>query len=174
MAPDSAIGPLEELAHLAHQRERRQRARVASGAAGHQDQTVDARFQRLLGVADRNHVMHDDAAVAVDRVQHLLRRRAQRRDDDRDLVLDADFDVVREAVVRLMDDLVDGDRADALVRIGRLVVGQFLLQVGQPDIQHFRRARVQRREGADDAGLALGGDELAAAGDEHRGGDDGK
>jgi hypothetical protein len=30
------------------------------------------------------------------------------------------------------------------------------LQVGQPDVELLGRTRVQRREGADDAGLALG------------------
>jgi len=70
--------------------------------------------------------------------------------------------------------MVDGDRADALARVGDLVVGQFFLQVGQPDVEHFRRARVQRRERTDDAGLALRRHERGAAGDEHRRGDYGE
>ncbi len=165
---------LEHLADFAHQRERRQRARMATSASGHQDQAIDARFQRFLGVADRDDIVQHDAAVRMHGVHHLARRCAQRRNDDRYLVLDADFDVMRQAVVRLVDDLVDGDRADLLARIGRGVVGQFALQVGQPDVEHLGRPGIECRERADDAGLALGCHQRGPAGNEHRRSDDRK
>jgi hypothetical protein len=57
--------------------------------------------------------------------------------------------------------------------IGGLVLRQFALQVGQPGVEQLGRTRVQRREGADDARLALRGHQRRAAGDEHRRGDDG-
>jgi hypothetical protein len=88
-------------------------------------------------------------------------------------VLHADLDVVREAVVRLVHDLVDGDRADLRLSGWRPGNRPARLQVGQPGVEQLGRAGVQRREGADDAGLALRRDQRRAAGDEHRRGDDG-
>jgi hypothetical protein len=141
---------------------------MAASAGRHQDQAVDAGFQRLLRMPDRDHVMQHDAAVAVDRIHHLFRRRAQRGNDDRDAVLDAHLDIMREAVVGLMHDLVDRDRPHLRIRIGSLVGGEIGLDVGQPRIEQFRRARIERRERADDAGLALRRDECRTAGDEER------
>jgi hypothetical protein len=85
----------------------------------------------------------------------------------------AHLDVVRQAVVRLVHDLVHRDRPDSLAGIGGLVIGQLPLQVGQPHVQLLGRACVQGREGADDAGLALRSHQRGAAGDEHRRSDDG-
>ncbi len=165
---------LEEFAYFAHQCERRQGPRMTAGAGRHQDQTVDTRFQRLLRMADRNHVMQHDAAVTVDRIHHFRRWRAQAGDDDRHLMLDADRDVVRQAVIRLMDDLVDRDRPDFRIRMRCLVCRQLSFQVCQPDIQQFRRTGVKGRERTNDACLALRGNQGRAAGDEHRRTDNGK
>jgi hypothetical protein len=44
----------------------------------------------------------------------------------------------------------------------------------QPLVQHVRRPGVQRRERADDAGLALRNDEFGPGNDEHRRADDGQ
>jgi hypothetical protein len=118
--------------------------------------------------------MQHDAAVAVDGVQHFFRRRAQRGDDDRNLMLHAHFHVMGQAVIGLVHDLVDGDRADALVRVRGLEFGQLFLQIRQPHIQQLGRTRIQRRERADDAGLALRRHQRRTAGNEHRRSDDRK
>ena len=70
---------------------------------------------------------------------------------------------MRQTVVRLVHDLIDGDRPDPLVRIGRLVVRQLLFQIGQPGVEQFGRARIEGGEGTDDAGLALRRDERRPA-----------
>jgi len=146
---------------------------MAAGAGCHQDQAVDAGFQRFLCVADRNHVVQHDAAVAMDRIQHFLGRRAQAGNDDRDLMLDAHFDVVRQAVVGLMHDLVDGNRADDRFGMFFLIGGEVGLDLREPGIEQGCRARIERRERADDTGLALGGDQGRAAGDKQRRGNHG-
>ena len=146
---------------------------MAAGAAGHQDQAIDARLQRLFRVADRNHIVQHDAAIAVDGVEHFLGRRAQRGNDDGNPVFHAHFHVMRQAVVRLVHDLVDGDRSHFFIGIGGLEGGQFGLQLREPGVEQFGGTRVQGREGTDDTGLALRRDEGRAAGDEHRRGDNG-
>ncbi|MNN41696.1 hypothetical protein D3C81_1558300 [compost metagenome] len=73
-----------------------------------------------------------------------------------------------------MDDLVHGDRAHPLARVRRLERGQVLLHLREPLVEQLRRARVQRGEGADDAGLALRQHQFRIADDEHRRGDDGQ
>ncbi|MNN66864.1 hypothetical protein D3C81_1824640 [compost metagenome] len=40
----------------------------------YQDQAIHAGFQRFLRMTNRNHIVQDDAAIAVDRIHHFLRR----------------------------------------------------------------------------------------------------
>ena len=109
--PDSTIGAVEHAPHFADERERRHRARMPARAGRDENQAVDARFQRLLRMTQRNHVVQHDAAVAMHRVDDLTRRCAQARDENGHLVFDAHAHVVLEPRIRLMNDLVDGDRA---------------------------------------------------------------
>ena len=60
---------------------------MAAGAGADRDDAVDAGLGRLLGVAARDHVVEDEAAVGmhgVDQVAH----RAERGDDERHAVCD--------------------------------------------------------------------------------------
>ena len=86
IAPDSRIVLSKNARISAHQRERAHGAGVAAGAGAHRDQPVDAGRRRLLGVAHVDHVVEDEAAVAVHRVDHLLDG-AERGDHQRHLVL---------------------------------------------------------------------------------------
>src|SRR5216684_9017554 len=78
-------------------------------AGADQDEAVDPLLERLLGMADRDHVVEDDAAVAVHGLDDLGGR-PQAGDDDRHALPDADRDVMLEPVVRRMGDLVDRER----------------------------------------------------------------
>ena len=109
--------------------------------------------------------MQHDTAIGMNRIQHFFGRRAQRRDDDRYPVLHADLDIMRKPVIRLMHDLVHCDRANHCIRMRCAVRGQRLFNLGKPLVEHLGRARIQRREGADDARLALFNHQLRAAGD---------
>ena len=95
-------------------------------------------------------------------------RRAQRGDDDRNLVLHAGLHVLHQPVVGGVADLVDRVGRDLLLRVQRLVFAEFVLDPVQPFAELLDRARVQRRERADDAGLALGDHELGPGDDEQR------
>lgn len=147
---------------------------MAAGAGRHQDQAVHAGLQGLLGMAQVDHVVQHDAAVAVHRLHDLGRRRAQAGDEDRHLVLDAHAHVVLEPHVRLVDDLVHRDRADHRLRMPFAMRGQLVLDLREPAVEQFGRARVERRERADDARLALREHQLGVTDDEHRRGDDGQ
>ena len=147
---------------------------MAARAGRDQDQPVHTRFQRLLRMTDVDHVMQHDAAVAVDRVDDLLGRRAQAGDENRHLVFDAHPHVMLEPRIRLMNDLVDGDRADHRVRMGGLVLGERCLDLREPFVEQLRRPRIERGERADDTGLALGQHEVRIADDEHRRGNNGQ
>ncbi len=158
---------VEPLADLVDQRERRGRARMAARPGRHRDQPVRALVDRLLGEGVVDDVMQHDAAIAVHRVVDLLAR-AQRGDDDGHLVFHAQCQVVLEPVVGLVHDLVDGERRRGLVRMLRIVFGQRRGDALQPGLQQLGRARVQRRERADHAGLALGDHEIRIGDDEQR------
>ena len=140
---------------------------MAARTGAHQDQAVDAGLQRALGVRHVGHVVEHQAAVAVRRDDHVVRG-AQRGDLDRHLVLLAHVDVVLQAVVGAVHDLVHREGRDLLLRMLRLVVGQLAGDALQPLLEHLLRARVQRREGADDSRLALLDDEVRIGHDEQR------
>ena len=92
-------------------------------ARRHGDQAIRAFLDRLLGEFIVDDVVQHDAAVAVHRLVHVFTR-AQRRDDDGHLVLHAQLQVVLQAVVRLVHDLVDGKWRRRLVRVLGVVFGQ--------------------------------------------------
>ena len=94
--------------------------------------------------------------------------RAERGDRQRHLVLDADFDVVLEAVVGLVHDLVDRERRRRPFGMRFVVGGEFFLDAMQPFVEQLGRARVERRECTDDAGLALRDDQFRPRNDELR------
>jgi hypothetical protein len=71
-------------------------------------------------------------------------------------------------------DLVDRVGGDLLLRIERLVFAELVFDPRQPLIELFDRTRVERRERADDAGLALGDNKLRPQHDEQRRADHGQ
>ncbi|MNS99054.1 hypothetical protein D3C72_1334410 [compost metagenome] len=158
-------------AHFGQQRERAQRARVAARARAHQDQPVHARFQRFLGVAQRGDVVKDLAAPVVHALDQVSRR-AQAGDDQRHAVAGAHGQVLFQAVVGLVDDLVDRERRHGGAGIRFAVRGKPGLDLVQPIGQEALRARVQRGERTHDAARALRDHQLRVGHDEHGGADD--
>jgi hypothetical protein len=55
-----------------------------------------------------------------------------------------------------MANLIDRVRRHLLVRIARLVLAEFFVDLRQPLVELLDRPSVERRKGADDTGLALG------------------
>src|SRR6266852_4355647 len=104
---------------------------MAAGAGADQYQPVDALLQRLLGVAHADDVVQHDATIGTRRLHHF-RRRAQRGDHDGHLVLDADRNVVRQAVVGRMHDLVDGEGRHLLLGVRALICRELALDAEDP------------------------------------------
>ncbi len=169
--PESASGPLEPLADFLDERERALDARVAARARRHGDQAVGTLLDGLVGELVVDDVVQHHAAPAVHGLVHVLAR-AQGRDDDRHLVLGADLHVVLQPVVALVHDLVDGERCGGRFRMGAVPGRERFGDLGEPFVQQFGRPGVERRHGADDAGLALRDHQLRIADDEQRRADD--
>jgi len=146
---------------------------MAAGTCRHRDQAVSALLDGFVGKGVVDDVVHHHTAVAVDGFVHIGAS-PQRGDDHRHLVLDDHLDVVIQAVVALVHDLVDGERCGRVVRVGLVVGRQGLGDLGQPLVQLGCRAGIERRHRADHAGLALLDDELGVADDEQRRADDRK
>ncbi|CBW76257.1 unnamed protein product [Mycetohabitans rhizoxinica HKI 454] len=104
----------------------------------------------------------------MDRVNHLLDRRAQTGNEDRHPMIDAHAHVALQTSVGLMHDLIDRDRADHRVRMLGTVLDQRLLDLREPCVEQFRRPRIERGKGSDDARLALREHQFRVAHDEHR------
>ena len=156
-------------ANFLHQGKGRDGPGMAAGTGGYRDQAIGAFLDRLAGKAVVDDVVQHDAAVGVHRlVDELLG--PQRSDHDRHLVLHAQFQVVLQAVIGAVHDLVDRKRRRGSVGIGRVPSRQLRGDLLQPFFQLLRRPGIQRREGADDTGLALGDDQVRIGDDEHGGG----
>src|SRR5690348_16141019 len=82
---------------------------MATRPGANRNEPVDTLVDRLLRMTDVDDVVKYDAAIGMRRLDDLLRC-AQRGDDDRHFLALADFDVVRQAVVGGMADLVHGKR----------------------------------------------------------------
>ncbi|MEY9124944.1 hypothetical protein ABIA09_004506 [Bradyrhizobium yuanmingense] len=158
---------------LAHQREGRQRAGVSARTGADQDQAVDTLLGGLARVLDVDDVVEHQPAIGM-RGLDDLRRRPQRGDDDRRLVVDAGLHVFHQPVVRGMADLVDGVGRDLLAGIARFVLAQLILDPAQPFAELLDRTGVERGKGADDARLALGDHQFRAGDDEQRRADHGQ
>ena len=156
---------VEPLADFLDQGKRALHAGMAASARRHGDQAVRALLDGLVGELVVDDVVHHHAAPAVHGLVHVLAR-AQAGDDQRHLVLGADLQVVLQAVVALVHDLVDGKRGGRRFRVRPVVRGQLFGDLGQPVLQHFRRAGIQGGHGTHDTGLALGNDQLGVADDE--------
>ncbi len=78
------------------------------------------------------------------------------------------LDVVLQPVVGAVRDLVDREGRHFLLGMLGLVLSQLAGDALQPFLEHFLRPRVQRRERADDAGLALLDPQVRIGDDEQR------
>ena len=83
-------------------------------------------------------------------------------------MLHADFHIVLQAIVGAVHDLVDGEGRDPTVGVGLLIGGQFGLDLDDPLLEQFLGPRIERREGADDARLALRDHQFGYRHDEQR------
>ena len=128
---------------------------MAAGAGRHGDQPVGALANRRMGMTVVDDVMQNDAAVGMHGVVHLWHR-AERRDDDGNLVFDAHRQVMLQPFIGAMNDLVDGEGGGGSVRVAGVVCRQLLGDHRQPLVELAFRPGVEGGKSADDAGLALG------------------
>ena len=163
---------VEPLPYLLNEREGRQRPGMAARARRDRDQPVRTLADRRTGMPVVDHVVQHDAAIGMHGLVDLGHR-AQRRDHDRHLVFDAHAQVVLKPFVGGVHDLVHRERRGRPVRIGSIVGGQCLGDLGEPRVELALGPGVQRRKRADDAGLALGKHHRRMRQDEHGGRDHG-
>lgn len=107
---------------------------MSACTGGHQNQPIHAGFQRLLGMADGCDVMKDQPAPAMD-CRSNVGGRAQAGNDDWNLVFLAGLHVVIKPVVGGMDNLIDGEWGNFLLRVPVAFIIQRAGNPGQPVIK---------------------------------------
>jgi hypothetical protein len=117
--------------------------------------------------------MQRDAAIGMNGRVDVLTR-AERRDDDRRLPFHGQRDVLFEARIGLVDDLIDRERRGGLVGMIAVPGREFLGDAMQPFIEQRRGPRVQRRKRADDPRLALRNDQIGIGDEKQRRADGGE
>ena len=132
---------------------------MTASASGHGDQTIRAFLNGLFGKAVVDDVVEHDPTIAVNSLIHLGIR-PKGGNDEGHFVLHAEGQVLHEAIVRLVDDKVHREGRRGLLRVRSVMLRQRGLNLRQPLIEPFQGARVERRKGSHDAGLALGNDQL--------------
>jgi hypothetical protein len=80
------------LADFRYEREGIQQAGMSSRACADCDQSVHAGFSGLIRMAKIDDVVEHQAAIGMDRIDHVAHR-AERRDDDRHPMLNGDLDI---------------------------------------------------------------------------------
>src|SRR5882724_9864810 len=80
-----------------------------SGTSANRDQAVDIGFRCLACMADVDHVVKHQPAIALDRAHQFLHG-AERGDDQRHLVLDRNLKVGLQPRIALVHDQVDAER----------------------------------------------------------------
>jgi hypothetical protein len=146
---------------------------MAAGASGNENQSVDTGGERALRVRDRRHIVEHESAIGMRGLDDRIGR-AQAGDDYRHAMLHAQIDVVLQADVARVHDLIDRERRDAHLRLVFPYCCKFFTYACKPGLEQLGRTRVQGREAADDAGAALRKHELRPADDEHRRADEGQ
>lgn len=86
---------------------------MAAGAGRHRNQPVGPLANCRMGMAVVDDVMQHDAAIGMHGGIDLGHG-AERGDDDRHLVFDAEREVMLQSLVRHMDDLINGEGAAGL------------------------------------------------------------
>ncbi len=144
---------------------------MSAGTGCDRDNTVRALIDRFAREAIVDDVVEDEPAICVHGAVEVFAR-AERRDNDRNLVLDAHCEVVLETIVGAVYDLVYRERCRGSLRMGAIVRCERSRDALQPRLELRGRPRVERRKRADDAGRALGDHELGTRDDEERRRDD--
>ena len=89
-------------------------------ARADRDDAVDALRRRFFGVAQIDHIVKHDAAIAVHGGDHFGGR-PQARDDDGHAVFHAQRHVMLQAIVAAVHDLVDREGRDVGFAVARAV-----------------------------------------------------
>ena len=158
MAPERASGPSKN-ARISCTSANGDRVPACPPAPAATAMSPSAPFSSAFRVVHVDDVVQHDPAVALDRAVHVFAG-AERRDDDRHLVLHAHGQIVLEPVVRLVHDLVHRERRGRRFGMRRVPRGKLGREAREPPIEKLRRPRVQRRKRADDARFALREHEL--------------
>ena len=142
-------------------------------AGGDEDQSIDPRLDGFFGVANGCDVVNDEAAVSMHFVDDFTRRRAQARDQQRHVSIEADAHIGVEPCIGGMADLIDRIGANERARVPRSVVGERFIDLCEPIGEAGRWARVQSGESSHDSRLALREHQVGITRDQHRRGDHG-
>jgi hypothetical protein len=145
---------------------------VAAGARADGDDAIDSLRRRLFRVTQIDHVMKHDAAVAMHRGDDFGGR-AQAGDDDGNFVFHTQPNILFQAIVAAVHDLIDRKGRYFTLRVGALKCREFFGYFRQPIVELRGGPCIQSRKGTDDAGLALRQDQSGSGNDEHRSADDG-
>src|SRR5207244_3807253 len=125
-------------------------------------ESIDAGAHRYFRMTYAHNVVKDDTAVAMDTLDHVVWN-AQRRQDHRNAMLDADREVIGESRVRGMDDQVDAE--------GSVIGAKRQLDVRQPLFEAAAGAMVQRGQRTHYAAATGFDHEVGPRYQEHRRGD---
>ena len=136
---------------------------MATGPGGNRNQPVGPFFNSLFSKAIVDNVVQNHAITAVCGLINFDPR-AQRSDPYRHLPLGANLDIVLQALVAAVHDLVDSKGCRRSVWVGLIVAVKLFSDPLEPDFEHIRLAvflsGVQCRKGADHASFALGDDQI--------------
>jgi len=128
---------------------------VTAGARGYGDEAVGALFGGFVGETVVDYVVEDDASVGVDGVVEFFAG-AKGGDDERNLPFDAKGEVLFEARIAFVDNLVDGEGRGGFIGVGTVPGGKGFGNGVQPFIEQGCGAGVEGRKCAHDSGSALG------------------
>ena len=138
---------------------------MPAGAGADQDEAIDTGLDRLLGMAQRNHVVEDEATIGMRGLDDFAGG-LEAGQQERHTVAHTGFEIAGQPVIGTVRDEID--------RIGRIRAGQAVFDPGEPIVEGLLRPGVERGERTDNAGAAFGNHEIDAGDDEHRRRDDGQ
>ena len=133
----------------------------------HSNQSISALFYGLLGKAVVDDIVDNDTAIGMDSFVYI-NSCAERCYDDGNFVLHAQFNILHQPVIGLVNDLVDSKRSCRFVWISLIIGVQFPGNTLQPLFQYFYRARVESWKRSDDTGFTLRDDQVWIGNNEQR------
>ena len=140
---------------------------MTARAGTDENKPVDPGANGAAGMADIGHVMKHHAAIAVHRIHHFAHG-AERGDDQRHLVVHADFQIGLNPGIAAVNDQIDTEGGRPFIA----AEGRFYLF--QPGFETFAAALIERRKGAENPGSAAGDHQFRPRSQKHRRGDDGQ